>query len=265
MVDRVESLASMLPPDQEERLALLAEVAPLVDAISATWENVEPIDVEELSTTLEKIRFKFQRPPSDWDPTKRPSEEALTAARTALIAVQERLKTMPPATASQVLDAFQRGLMADFATKWTLLQDNVHPTGPVTLDNIPSYLRERFVGKSGRYLLQIFARDNIWEQEPMRAFVHQLQTVDADVTGPPVVAFYSIQSMQQGYVRGGVYALITIVGLTLVHFRRLKPTWLALLPLGVAALWMIPLYGALWGANEHRQLDRHPLVYGHGL
>jgi uncharacterized protein len=246
VVDRVESLASMLPPDQEKRLALLAEVAPAVDAISATWENVEPIDVEELSTTLEKIRFKLQRLPSDWDPTKRPSEEALTAARTALIAVQERLKTMPPTTASQVLDAFQRGLMADFAAKWTLLQDNVHPTGPVTLDNIPSYLRERFVGRSGRYLLQIFARGNIWEQEPMRAFVHQLQSIDADVTGPPVVAFYSIQSMQQGYVRGGVYALITIVGLTLVHFRRLKPTWLALLPLGVAALWMLPCM-ALFG------------------
>jgi hopanoid biosynthesis associated RND transporter like protein HpnN len=248
VVDQVESLASMLPPDQEKRLALLAALAPLVDAISATWENVEPIDVEELSTTLEKIRFKLQRPPSDWDPTKRPSEAALTAARTALIAVQERLKTMPPDTTSQVLDAFQRGLMADFAAKWTLLHDNVHPTGPVTLENIPSYLRERFVGKSGRYLLQIFARDNIWEQEPMRAFVHQLQSIDADVTGPPVVAFYSIQSMQQGYVRGGVYALITIVGLTLVHFRRLKPTWLALLPLGVAALWMIPCM-ALFGVE----------------
>ncbi len=120
VVDRVESLASMLPPHQEERLALVAEIAPLVDAISATWENVEPIDVEELSTTLEKIRFKLQQPPTDWDPSKRPSEEALTAARTALIAVQEHLKSMPPATASQALDAFQRGLMADFAAKWAL-------------------------------------------------------------------------------------------------------------------------------------------------
>jgi predicted RND superfamily exporter protein len=130
--------------------------------------------------------------------------------------------------------------MADFTAKWTLLQQNVHPTGPVTLDNVPSYLRERFVGKSGRYLLQIFARENIWEREPMRAFVSQLQAVDPDVTGPPVVAFYSIHNMQQGYVLGGVYALLTIVGLTFVHFRRLKPTCLALFPLGVAALWMIP-------------------------
>src|SRR5205823_260352 len=246
--DRVESLASMLPPNQAERLALLAEVAPVVDSISATWENVEPIDVEELSNALEKIRFKLQQPPSDWDPTRRPSEEALTAARTALIAVQERLKTAPPAALSQALDAFQRSLMADFAAKWTLLQHNVHPTGPVTLEDVPSYLRERFVGKSGRYLLQIFARENIWEREPMQAFVHQVQTVDADVTGPPVVALYSIQNMQQGYVRGGVYALITIVGVTLVHFRRLKPTWLALLPLGVAALWMLPCM-ALFGVQ----------------
>ena len=118
----------------------------------------------------------------------------------------------------------------------------------MTLDDVPSYLRERFVGKSGRYLLQIFARDNIWEREPMQTFVSQLQTVDADVTGPPVVALYSIQNMQQGYVRGGVYALITIVGVTLVHFRRLKPTWLALFPLGVAALWMVPCM-ALFGVQ----------------
>jgi hopanoid biosynthesis associated RND transporter like protein HpnN len=240
VVDRVESLASMLPPNQEERLALLAEIAPVVDSIAATWENVEPIDVEEIGNTLEKIRFKLQQPPTDWDPTRRPSEEALTAARTAMTAIQERLKTMDPTTASQALDAFQRGLMADFAAKWTLLQHNVHPKGPVTPDDVPSYLRERFVGKSGRYLLQIFARDNIWEREPMQTFVRQLQTVDADITGPPVVALYSIQNMQRGYVLGGVYALITIVGVTLVHFRRLKPTWLALLPLGVAALWMVP-------------------------
>jgi hopanoid biosynthesis associated RND transporter like protein HpnN len=240
IVDRVESLASLLPPQQEDRLTLVTEIAPLVETLTASWENVEPIDVEEIHTTLEKIRFKLQKTPADWDPSRRPSEEALSAARTALITVQERLESVPPATASQVLETLQRGLMADFASKWTLLQGNVHPTGPMTLEDVPPYLRERFVGKSGRYLLQIFARDNIWERDPMQRFVSQLQTVDADITGPPVVAFYSITSMQQGYVLGGVYALITIVGLTLLHFRRLKPTCLALLPLGVAALWMIP-------------------------
>ena len=248
VVDKVESLTSILPTDQQERLALLAEMAPVVESISGAWEKVGPIEIDELGDVLDKIRFKLQRPPTDWDPKKRPSEEALTAARAHLIAVQERLKTMPPDTVSRALDAFQRGLMADFAAKLALLQHNIHPPGPITLDDVPSYLRERFIGKSGRYLLQIFARNNIWERDPMRTFVSQLQAVDPDVTGPPVVAFYSIRNMQQGYVRGGVYAMMTIVGLTLLHFRRLKPTWLALLPLGVAALWMVPCM-ALFGVS----------------
>jgi len=240
VVDRVESLASILPTEQEERLRLIAALAPVVASVSGAWEDVGPIEVDELVEVLDKIRFKLQRPHTDWDPQKRPSEAALSAARAALVAVQERLKTMPPETVNQALTAFQRGLMADFAAKLALLQRNVHPSGPVTLDNVPSYLREHFVGKSGRYLLQIFARDNIWERDPMQTFVSQLQAIDADVTGPPVVAFYSIRNMQQGYVRGGVYAMLTMVGLTFLHFRRFKPTWLALLPLGVAALWMLP-------------------------
>jgi len=245
VVDHVESLASMLPLDQTVRLQALTALAPLVESISGTWEDVAPIDVDDLGNELDKIRFKLQRPPADWDPEKRPSEEALTAARTTLIAVRERLRTRPTETASQALDAFQRSLMADFTVKLALLKQNIRPAGPIVLNDIPPYLRERFVGKSGRYLLQIFAHENIWEREPMQAFVHRLQEVDPAVTGPPVVAFYSIRNMQQGYVRGGVYAMLTIVALTFVHFRRGTPTLLALVPLGVAALWMLPCMALL--------------------
>ncbi len=241
LVERVESLASVLPTDQEARLARLAEAAPLIDAVTGAWEKVAPLAVDEFSAILDKIRFKLQRPPTDWDPHKRPSETALANARTALIAVQEHLRRLPAAVAEQVLDRFQRSLMADFATKLALLQRNSHPAGPVTIDEVPSYLRERFVGKSGRYLLQIFARGTIWERDPMQAFVGEMQRIDPDVTGPPVVAYYSIRNMQQGYVRGGVYAFLAIVGMTWLHFRRLKPALLALVPLGVAALWMVPL------------------------
>jgi len=240
VVERVESLASLLPPDQEERLGVIAAIAPLIDAVAGSWEEVAPLELEDLRTVLEKIRFKLQRPPTDWDPTNRPSAAELTAARTALVAVQDRLTALPTETVRQALEAFQRALMADFAANVALLQRNVHPSAPVTLAEVPRYLRDHFVGKSGRYLLQIFARDNIWERAPMQAFVTQLQTVDAAVTGPPVVAWYSIRSMQQGYVRSGLYAFLAIVGVTLLHFRQLTPTILALLPFAVAALWMLP-------------------------
>ena len=230
----------MLPANQEERLALVQALAPIVAPLSLSWEQSASVDLEELDVLLDKIRFKLQRPHTSWDPTKRPAEEALLAARQALLALQERLRTTPPGDDRAVLETWQRAFMADFADKLGLLQRNVHPAGPITLADVPSYLRERYVGQSGQFLLRVYARHNIWEREPMQDFVTQVQAIDADVTGAPVVAFYAIREMQRGYVRGGLYALAIIVGLTWLDFRRLKPTVFALLPLGLGALWIVP-------------------------
>ncbi|MGQ4807471.1 hypothetical protein NKDENANG_00823 [Candidatus Entotheonellaceae bacterium PAL068K] len=236
VVDRVASLASVIPQDQDIRLPLVKELAPYVEDVSGDWAEPEPIDLDKVSLMLQKIRFKLQRPASRWDPQKRPPEAELTATREALLALQERLRTTSPEVMSKALEAFQRALMADFAAKLALLQRNVDPT-PIRLADVPDHLRQRFVSQTGRYLLQIFARDNIWERQPMQAFVTQLQAIDADITGPPVIAFHSIRQMQRGYTRGGLYALLAMVGVILLLFRRLRPTLMALIPVLFGGLW----------------------------
>jgi hopanoid biosynthesis associated RND transporter like protein HpnN len=261
-VERVESLAAVLPANQAERLALIETLEPVVQALPSAGGDIEPVDVAELGVVLDKIRFKLQRPPTSWDPTKRPSEVALSEARQALLSFQERLHTMPPETVQRLLTPWQQALAADFADKLSVLRHNVSPAGPITLEDVPDYLRERFIGKSGRYLLQIYARHNIWERQPMEMFVTQLQAIDADVTGSPVVAFYSIRQMQQGYLRGGLYALVVIAGITLLDFRRLKPTLLTLLPLGLGALWIAPWMGLLGMQFNMANLVVFPLFMG---
>lgn len=236
VVDRVGSIASVLPQDQAVRLPLVKALAPYVEGIRGDWEQPAPIDLDELNFQLKKIRFKLQKKPSDWDPQKRPSETQLVAARQALISLQDRLRTVSPQVATRALETFQRALMADFADKLDLLQHNVDPT-PITLADVPPHLRQRYVGESGRYLLRIFARDNIWEQEPMRDFVTQLQTVDSAITGSPVIAFYSIQQMLHGFTRGGLYAFLVISGVIILLFQRLKPSLLALVPMLMGGLW----------------------------
>lgn len=240
VVDRVASLASVLPENQDQRLPLVRELAPYVQDISGDWEHPEPVDLDEVALMLQKIRFKLQREPSDWDPAKRPSEAELTAARNALLALQGRMDATPAETVRRALETFQQALMADFAAKLAVLQRNVNPTAPITLAEVPERLRQRFVSQSGdRYLLQIFARDNIWEREAMRAFVTQLQSVDADITGFPVTAYHAIRQMQRGYTHGALYASLVIIGIVLLLFRRPRPTVLALLPLLFGGLWTV--------------------------
>lgn len=236
-VDRVASIASVLPQNQTTRLQLVRQLAPYVKDVAGNWEQAAPADLDELDLQLKKIRFKLQKKPSDWEAGKRPSEVQLTAARNSLLALQERLRTTPADTARGVLETFQRALLADFAAKLELLQRNSNPTAPITLADLPAHLRQRYVGKNGQYLLQIFSRDNIWEREPMREFVTQLLTVDPDITGSPVVAFYSIRQMLRGYTRGGLSALLVILAVVIVLFRRLKPALLAVIPMFVGGLW----------------------------
>jgi predicted RND superfamily exporter protein len=96
--------------------------------------------------------------------------------------------------------------------------------------------------------MQIFARDNIWEREAMAAFVSQLEQVDRHITGPPVIALYSIQQIQQGYTRGGLYALVVIVGMMALVFGRLRATLLALVPMVLGGLWTLIGMG-WWGLD----------------
>jgi hopanoid biosynthesis associated RND transporter like protein HpnN len=236
VVDRVSSIASVLPENQTIRLKLVQQLAPYIKDVAGDWDRPEPIDLDELSLQLRKIRFKLQKKPSAWEAEKRPSEVQLTAARSGLLALQERLQTTPASTVRGTLETFQRALLADFAAKLELLQRNSNPT-PITLADLPSYLRQRYVGKHDQYLLQIFSRDNIWEREPMREFVTQLLTVDPAITGSPVVAFYSIRQMLSGYTRGGLYALLVILAVIVVLFRRFKATLLAIIPVLVGGLW----------------------------
>jgi hopanoid biosynthesis associated RND transporter like protein HpnN len=249
VVEQVESLAPLLPADQDIRLALVRELAPLVEGLSPVWGQAAPIDLDDMTLLLQKMRFKLQRKASEWAPQRRPSEAALTAAYQALVALQTRWATTAPEVLHRALGPFQQALMADFADKLALVQRNVRPAGLLTPDDVPSYLRDRFVGHNGHYLLHLYARQDIWERDAMAAFVRQLQAVDANVTGAPVVAYYAIQQMQQGYLQGGFYALMAIVGLTWLDFRRLQPTLLALLPLALGALWIVPsmtMLGLQW-------------------
>ncbi len=238
VVERVDSVASLLPEDQAARIVLAKQLADYVADIEGDWSQPEPMDIRELQTIIGKIRFKLQRDPGDWDAEKRPSENDLADARDALRTVQSHLESLPEETATRILEGFQQHLMTDFADKLTFLQDNVDPA-PITLDDVPPQLRQRFVGKSGRYLLQVFARENIWEREAMQAFVRQLQTLDADITGPPIIAYYSIRQIQQGYARGGLYALIAIIGIMFILLRRVQATLLALVPVFFGGLWTI--------------------------
>jgi predicted RND superfamily exporter protein len=186
--------------------------------------------------------------------------------RQSLLTIIEQLQAQPEATAKAGLDRFQHALFQDFQDRWSLLHDNLEPPGPITLADVPPRLKERFVSADGtKFLLQIYARKNVWEREVQEEFVSQLRQVDPDVTGSPVIVFESSRVMKRGYVEGGVYALVVIVVIAFVALRRVGDVLLALVPLGLGMLWTA---GLMWLFNLQFNLANLvavPLIIGIGV
>jgi hypothetical protein len=260
-VHKVDSIADLLPEDQESRMQALRQLEPVIRGHDFVFQQPEPLDSAELLTILEKIQFKL-RTDVKWDPEKKPADAEIAATREALVALLETLRGLEPAAVDRQLAPFQYKLFQDFAEKFALLRGNTDPAGPIRLEDVPEDLRRRFVSDGGRFLLQVFARDNIWEKGNMTRFVAELRSADPDVTGPPVIGLLAIDLMKRGYLQAAVYALLIDLVVIFVAFRNLKHTLLALVPLVVTTVWTFGWMGAVGMHLNLANLIAFPLVFG---
>jgi len=261
----VRGIDDLVPRDQERKRDILETFAPLLEGVPSLAPP-EPLNTERLRGTLGKIDLKLSSGDEEesWEPGRKPDPESIDEARELLTTIRARMEDGDSGQTKERLEVFQARFVADFGDKLDFLRRSLHPK-PVTIDDIPASIRDGFVGKSGSYLLQIHARDDIWESGARRAFISELRQVDPDVTGGPVIAHEITEVMKVGYVRAAVWSFVVIFVFVLVDFRRLRETLLAMLPLGIGAAWSL-------GAMELFDMDFNlanlfavPIIIGMGV
>jgi uncharacterized protein len=243
-VAKVESILSVIPEDQAQKLPLIEALRPLLADISFQEGTAEAADLEVLRSALGRIRFKMADndggEASPEDATRRQMHEV----GRQIARFDETTARMGEAQARQALSAFQAELMRDLAGKLALLQANLEAE-PVTPADLPPELRVRYIGAHGRYRIIVYPAENVWEFQPLSRFVRDVRAVDPDVLGTPVMNFELIRGMQAAYEQAGLYAFLGIVFLVLLAFRAVRPALLALTPLVVGSLWTLGLMGVL--------------------
>ncbi len=69
-------------------------------------------------------------------------------------------------------------------------------SAPVRFSDLPRSLTSRFVSPEGKWLIQIYPRDHIWEIGPLEEFVKEVRSVDPDVTGTPLQNYEASQQIK---------------------------------------------------------------------
>src|SRR5205823_14242359 len=169
----------------------------------------------------------------------RTAAATLRSARDRADALLGRLQRGDAELASRLAQV-QASLRDDFAAKLGTLQDNLAPRH-VTVRELPPDLTRKFIGASGRLLMLIYPAIDTWDRDGAREFVRQLRSVDAAVTGSPVISYEASRMVEAAYLQGTFYAAGVVTLLAAVMLRRSRDTLLALVPLGLATLWTIGL------------------------
>ncbi len=233
-VSDVQSVLSVLPAGQTEKLALLRRLADVADSIHPGPPR--PFDLRALTVALQTLKRRLDLASAPRGGQGPPEE--IVALRRATVALLERFEGGERRSAEVALAEYQRQLAEDFAAQWRRLQTAVRPT-PVTLADLPAELRRKFIGKSGHLLLQIYSRLDLWDRAGQARFVEDLRTVDPDVTGQPVVGYESTRLIETSFRFGLAYAFVLVVGIAGLMIRRVRETVLAMVPLMLGTLWTV--------------------------
>jgi hopanoid biosynthesis associated RND transporter like protein HpnN len=264
-VEKVDSVLSVLPAEQERKLALLQELRPLLADIAIQSAETEAVDIAALRATLQRLNAKLEgRDQGDQAPPEEASQQDLLQAQQLIEQFLRHTQQLPQAETQQALSIFQQALRRDLADKLAILWRNLEAE-PLTIRDLPQELQARYVGKTGKFRLFVFPAENVWEPQPLARFVKDLQAVDADALGAPVTNFEYIETIKEGYNKASMYAMAGIVFLTLLMVRGALRSVLALVPLLVGSVWTLGMM-ALFGVQFNMaNLLFLPLIIGIGI
>ncbi|HMF14798.1 MAG TPA: MMPL family transporter, partial [Gemmataceae bacterium] len=257
-VSRVVEVASLVPPDQDRKLGMLRDIRHRLRHLP---ERGEPIPHDRPS--LAKIEEATGELLAVVIPREN-TTDLLLDLRESLQQFHVRVGEIQSQPGEERLQSFEDNLRGDLALDLHRLRDVARPA-PITLDDLPPPLRERYVGKTGKWLLQVFGKESLWDFEPLEHFANQIRTVDPEATGKPFATIEGLKAMKDGFQWAGIYAFGAIVLVLFWDFRDPRRTLLALTPLamgilmalGVMALFGVPLNPA--------NMIALPLILGVGV
>ena len=256
-----------LYPDEGQKRKLIGEIKTEVAGLKFRTMDLRPVNLPELSSTLFYTSCYLGLAAQ----ATGTNEPALTAQLSSLAESITDLRremlsgdSVQQAANAMKLAQFQQAFLADLHDTFQLLQQQ-DDTAPPTVADLPPALHHRFIGVNGKYLIQVYPKQDVWQRAPQEKFVAELRTVDPNVTGTPVQLYEYETLLKNSYVQAAKYSLAAIALMVLFHFRSFTAVILALIPVALGTLWLAGLMGWAGVPINLANIMTLPLVIGIGV
>jgi uncharacterized protein len=235
-VDHTVWAGSFVPDDQAAKLRLLAEARRQLDGIKGVPYE-EDLSLMELPTVFETFRNRVAALKARLEQERKPEAKQVGAFLAVLDRFFATLEKEKDRNAVGMLKEFQGGMFAELPSRITQLRASLD-AAPVTVADVPPQLMQRFIGKTGKYLIQVAPKEEIFARTPLKRFLDDVRSVDPTATGEPVMVYESMTVLRDSYRRAFLFAFAAIAGILLLTFRSIRYALIGLVPLTVGILLM---------------------------
>ncbi|MDB6065470.1 MAG: Exporter of the superfamily [Pedosphaera sp.] len=264
-VSSVESVAHYFAEDQSKKLDLARAIKKEVADIQFAPVDRGPVDLHQLDTSLWYLTGYLGLAADAAEKDDPALARQLRALREAILDFRRTLLSGQPQIPKQLRE-FQQVLFNDLRRTFKAIK-NQDATGPLRPQDLPPSLRDRFIGVSGKYLLQVYPKHDIWQRENQSAFIQQLRSVIPEdrIDGTPIELYEYTTLLKVSYQHAAWYALGAIVIMIYLHFRSLVCVILSLLPVAVGTVWLLGFMGLTGTPFNPANIMTLPLVIGIGV
>lgn len=225
-VAKVISIDTFVPRDQDQKLATIQETAQLLaPALNPARKPPPPTDAENVKALKETAAALKTIANGD------------SAGAKAADRLSGTLDTLAAAPAEK-REAASVALTTDLKTLMSRLSGLLDPK-KIALDNLPKPLKAEWVTSDGRARIEVHPKGDSNDDEVLRRFAKEVQTVDPHATGAPIATTESSYAILGAFVQAGLTALALIFILLSVALRKPWDVAMTLGPLVLATLWTL--------------------------
>ncbi len=247
-VAKVESITTLLPKDQDEKLQIVRRIQKSLNEVKLDTDVSDKVDVERARRDIQGFLDSCHQAvvqARKYQKVSRQAREAVEVFNGLIPPLERMQKTMAGLSQEEIGRRLNQSQLRIFGSMkrnlaWLKTQKSDRIIVP---SDLPEDITSRFISPSGKILLQVYSKGDIWEREPNRRFVTELRTVAPNVTGTPVQNFEYIELLRTSFLDAAVWAFVAIVVLIALHFRTPTLVTLAIFPLVLAVIWRTGLMG----------------------
>ncbi|MFZ5692416.1 MAG: MMPL family transporter [Pseudomonadota bacterium] len=250
-VDRVMTIESFVPDDQQTKLAMIKKAAPALSRVLNVKAAPAP-DARQTAEILGQTAAMLD------NAGRKQGPGGIAATRLA-----DQLRKLAAATEDKRQVA-ERAVIAPLNFKLAELR-NMLQAAPVSLDTLPADLKSSWIAADGRNRVEIFPKGDPNDNETLRTFARQVLAAEPNAIGGPISILKSGDVIVVAFIQAGLLALVTICLLLWIALRRVSDVALTVVPLLLAGVITMELCVLIDLPLNFANIIALPLLLGIGV